>query len=49
LEAAIHQTEQTGGAPEGGIEVTGDVEWKDHRSIQELRLALSKKDFGGFG
>ena len=47
LEAAIAQTKGAGGSSEGGIEVTGDVERERHQAIEELRLALSKKDFGG--
>jgi len=47
LEAPVGQTELGGGGPEGGVEVAGDVEGQGHRVIEELRLALSKNDFGG--
>jgi hypothetical protein len=45
FEAAIDQTELGGSTTESAIKVTGDGEREGHRSIQELRLALSKKDF----
>ena len=48
LEAFFHPTEPAGGCPQGGIEVTRDVERKVHRLIEELRLALSKNDFCGW-
>jgi hypothetical protein len=47
LESAFHQTESGGGGPDSSIKMTGNVERKVHRLIEELRLALSKKDFGG--
>jgi hypothetical protein len=47
LEAAFQQSKLAGGRPEDRIEVAGDVEREGHRAIQELRLALSKKDFCG--
>ena len=47
LEATLRPTEAGGGSPEGCVEVIGDVEREIHRLIEELRLALSKKDFGG--
>jgi hypothetical protein len=47
LEAPVGQTELGGHGPKGCVEVTGDVERQGHRVIEELRLALSKKDFGG--
>jgi hypothetical protein len=47
LEASLEQSKLAGGAPEGRVEVAGDVEREGHRVIQELRLALSKKDFCG--
>src|SRR6478736_6519632 len=48
FEAPIGPSESGGGRTKGGVEVCGDVEGKSHPGIEELRLALSKKDFGGF-
>ena len=48
VETTLRQTKLGCGGPERGVEVGGDVERKVHQWIEELRLALSKKDFRGF-
>jgi hypothetical protein len=47
FEAAGKQPKLVGGAAQSGVEVVGDVKRKGHRSIEELRLLLSKNDYRG--
>ena len=46
LKAPFRQAQGGGRGPEGRVEMAGEGERKTHGVIEELRLALSKNDFG---
>jgi hypothetical protein len=49
VETAPGQTRLVGDIVEACLELRGDVKREGHLPIEELRLALSKKDFRGWG